>query len=89
MTIDLVKPGEVWGDRVNERNVRFAKVLRYGRTRTHVGIDVFNVLNSQTATEWNEGSQVTRQDRVTSPDFLNEVNYQQPRYVRFTARYEF
>ena len=23
------------------------------------------------------------------PDFLNEVNYQQPRYVRFTARYEF
>src|SRR4249919_587010 len=50
---------------------------------------VFNVLNSQTATEWNESSQVTSQDNVTSPDFLNEVNYQQPRYVRFTARYEF
>ena len=29
MSLDLVKPGEVWGDRVNELNLRFAKVLRF------------------------------------------------------------
>lgn len=50
---------------------------------------VFNVLNSQTATEWNEASQTQRTNNVISPDYLNEVNFQQPRYVRFTVRYEF
>jgi hypothetical protein len=50
---------------------------------------VFNVLNSQTATEWNESSQTTRTQTFVDPDFLNDVNYQAPRYVRFTARYEF
>jgi hypothetical protein len=50
---------------------------------------VFNVLNSQTATEFNESSQSTSAQSFLDPDFLNDVNYQQPRYVRFTARYEF
>lgn len=50
---------------------------------------VFNVLNAQTATEWNESSQATREQRFLDPDFLNDVNFQQPRYVRFTVRYEF
>ena len=54
MSIDLVKPGEVWGDRVNELNLRFAKVLRFSRTRTHVGIDVFNVLNSDAILTYNQ-----------------------------------
>ena len=50
---------------------------------------VFNALNSQTATEWNEASQSTSQQDFLSPDFLNDVNYQTPRYLRFTVRYEF
>jgi len=50
---------------------------------------VFNVLNSQTVTEYNEASQAVRTARVTDADFLNDVNYQAPRYVRFTVRYEF
>ena len=28
---DLVAPGEVWGERVNEVDLRVAKVLRFGR----------------------------------------------------------
>jgi hypothetical protein len=50
---------------------------------------VFNVLNSQTVTEFNEASQTTSAQAFLGPNFLNDVNYQAPRYVRFTARYEF
>ena len=39
-------PGDAWGDRVNEIDLRIAKVLRFGRTRTNVGIDVYNLINS-------------------------------------------
>jgi hypothetical protein len=50
---------------------------------------VFNLFNAQTATEFNESSQANRNQTFLDPDFLNDVNYQDPRYVRFTARYQF
>ena len=43
--IDLIAPGQVWGDRVNEVDLRFGKILRFGRARTNVGIDVYNIMN--------------------------------------------
>ena len=45
-SINLLAPGDAWGDRVNEIDLRIAKVLRFGRTRTNVGIDIFNLINS-------------------------------------------
>ena len=54
MPINLVAPGQVWGDRVNELDLRFAKILRFGRTRTNVGVDIFNVLNSDAILTYNQ-----------------------------------
>ena len=31
---------------MNEIDLRIAKMLRFGRTRTNVGIDVYNLINS-------------------------------------------
>ena len=50
---------------------------------------VFNVLNAGTVTEYNEASQVNSAATQRDEDFLNDFNYQAPRYVRFTARYDF
>jgi hypothetical protein len=44
--IDLIAPGQVWGDRVNELDFRFGKILKFGRIRTNVGLDVYNIINS-------------------------------------------
>jgi hypothetical protein len=33
-------------DRVNQVDLRVAKILRFGRTRTTIGVDVYNALNS-------------------------------------------
>jgi len=52
--IDLIAPGEKWGDRVNEIDLRFAKILRFGGTRTHIGLDIFNVLNSDAILTYNQ-----------------------------------
>ena len=45
-TVNLIEPGTMYGDRLNVFDMRFAKVLRFGRTRTNVGFDVYNILNS-------------------------------------------
>ena len=52
--VNLVEPGTVFGDRINQFDVRFAKVLSFGRTRTNVGVDIFNLFNTNTATTYNQ-----------------------------------
>ncbi|MEO8256673.1 MAG: hypothetical protein ABI868_04930 [Acidobacteriota bacterium] len=53
-SINLIAPGDVWGDRVNELDLRVGKVLRFGRVRTTVGFDVYNVLNSAAVLTYNQ-----------------------------------
>ena len=36
----------MYGDRLNVVDMRFAKILRFGRTRTNVGFDVYNIFNA-------------------------------------------
>jgi hypothetical protein len=47
VTVNLVAPGRLYGDRVNLLDLRFAKTFTTGyRTRTTVNFDVYNSLNS-------------------------------------------
>jgi hypothetical protein len=43
VTVNLIQPGTLYGDRVNEIDLRIAKILRVGRTRTNVGLDIYNI----------------------------------------------
>ena len=53
LSINLIEPGTLFGDRINQFDLRFAKVLTFGRTRTNVGVDLFNALNTNVATNYN------------------------------------
>jgi hypothetical protein len=53
ITVNLIEPGTVWGDRVNAIDLRLAKVLRIGRTRTNVGVDIYNLTNSSAVLTYN------------------------------------
>ena len=44
--LQLVKPGTVYGDRLSGVDLRLGKNLRFGRTRTLVALDIFNLTNS-------------------------------------------
>ena len=46
VVVALVEPRSLYGDRMNQVDLRFGKILRFGRTRANVGLDVYNVLNS-------------------------------------------
>ena len=49
LSINLVRPGEVWGDRLNELNFRLGKNLRLGRNRGLIALDLYNALNRNSA----------------------------------------
>ena len=46
VTVNLVAPQTLFGDRINQVDFRIAKVLRFGHSRAQVGVDIFNALNS-------------------------------------------
>jgi hypothetical protein len=46
VTINLIEPGSMYGNRVNQLDFRIAKLLLFGRTKTMLGVDLFNALNS-------------------------------------------
>jgi len=53
VTVNLVTPGTLYGDRVNELDLRFSKILRYRGTRTKVSIDLYNALNANPVLSYN------------------------------------
>jgi hypothetical protein len=46
VTVNLVEPGTMYGERRNQVDVRLVKVLRFGRTRVMPSLDVYNVTNA-------------------------------------------
>ena len=46
VSVNLVTPGATYGDRLNQLDLRFGKLLRFGGTRTVLSFDVYNALNS-------------------------------------------
>ena len=83
--VDLVLPGAIYGDRINVVDMRLAKVLRFGRYRANVGMDVYNLLNANTPTTYE-----TVYDPAT-----NGARWMQPtavllaRFMRFNVQVDF
>jgi hypothetical protein len=44
--VSLVEPRTMYGERMNQLDLRIAKILRFGRTRANIGVDIYNALNS-------------------------------------------
>jgi hypothetical protein len=85
--INLVSPGQVWGDRVNALDLRFAKVLRFGRTRNTVGLDIVNSLNSDAILTYNQ----TYNPNVLTgaAAWLSPTSVLTPRFFKISAQIDF
>jgi hypothetical protein len=45
VSVNLVEPGTMYGERMNRVDLRIGKILRFGRTRTTASVDFYNMLN--------------------------------------------
>jgi hypothetical protein len=85
--IDLVAPGQVWGDRVNELDFRFGKILKFGGLRTNVGIDIYNIINSAAVLSYNQtyipGTAASQSTWLVPSSVLS------PRFFKISAQIDF
>lgn len=80
ITVNLVEPGTLYGDRVNQFDLRIGKLLRFGRTRTNVGVDLFNLFNASPVLTYNEAFTAT---------WLRPNSVLQPRFAKVSAQVSF
>ena len=79
VTVNLIDPGSMYGERLNQLDLRFGKIFRFGPARANVGVDLFNALNANPVLTENSNYAAWR----TPQSIL------QPRYARISAQIDF
>ncbi len=82
VTANIVQPGVLYGDRVNEIDVRFGKIFKIGGTRTTVGVDVYNLLNSDAILSYN-------QSFIPGGSWLTPTSEMSARFAKLSLQFEF
>jgi hypothetical protein len=88
LTVNLLDEGQLYGEGYTTFDIKLAKVLRFGRTRTNVGLDIYNAFNSDAAVGYmnsypggNFAGQTLPWGTVTS--------VVSPRFARFSVQFDF
>jgi hypothetical protein len=89
VTVNLVAPGTMYGDSVNELDIRIAKILKFGRTRTNVGFDLYNILNSSPILSYQQAFSPTIPAGSGSQAWLAPTGVLQPRFWKFSVQVDF
>ncbi|HEX2460177.1 MAG TPA: carboxypeptidase regulatory-like domain-containing protein [Vicinamibacterales bacterium] len=81
-TVNLIQPYTIFADRRNNMDFRVAKIFRYGGTRTQVGVDIYNLMNVDVVTAYN-------QTFVPGGPWLTPTALQPARYARISMEVSF
>jgi hypothetical protein len=77
------------GERRTQVDMRFAKILRFGRTRADIGVDLANLLNTNYATTWDNTYQYTIGNAGQGGTWNNPTAIFAPRFVRLNFTVNF
>jgi hypothetical protein len=77
---NLIEPGTRFGDRRNQIDLRFTKVLNVGRGTLDLDVDIYNAFNSDA---------VIAEIGTFGPVWHLPLTVIQPRFVKFAARFDF
>ena len=83
--LNIVEPGKLKYERLSQADVRFGKNLRYGRTRTLVALDVFNIFNSNTPDVY----QTTYSAPSATSTYMNPLSITVGRFFKISAQVDF
>ena len=80
VTVNLIAPQTVFGDRINQVDFRVAKILRFGGKRAQIGVDIYNVMNSSVAQGYLQ---------TFGPNWLRPTSVMDARFARVSGQIDF
>ena len=75
-----VEPGSMYGDRLNQIDLRFTKLVDVGAGRIDFNMDIYNALNSDA---------ILTQQNAYGTAWTRPLTVIQPRFIKFSARWDF
>ena len=78
--VNLLNPGQMYGERVTQVDFRVAKLFRIANTRTNIGVDFYNVTNSSTPLTYNNTYGAT---------WLRPNSFMPARFMKVTGQFNF
>jgi hypothetical protein len=84
-TVNLLLPGTIYGERINNIDLRIAKVVRVKGTRANIGVDLYNLTNANTPT----AVEATYDPASRGERWLRPTTVLQPRFMRFNVQFDF
>jgi hypothetical protein len=82
VTVNLIEPGTLYGNRINQLDLRVAKLLQFNGTRTFVGLDLYNALNTDAILTYNNAF-------VPGGTWLQPLTVVTGRMIRVSAEWTF
>jgi hypothetical protein len=79
--VNLLAPGELYGDRIRQLDLATKKIFRLGGQRLTVGLDMYNLLNNNVTLLFN-GVFVPN-----APGWQSPAQYMNPRVFRLNAEF--
>jgi hypothetical protein len=80
VAVNLLRPAALFGDRINNLDFRVAKLLKFGRTRSQVTLDVYNLTNSSAVQTYNQ---------TYGPAWLTPTLVLPARFAKVSAQFDF
>jgi len=80
VSVGLINPGTVYGDRLNQVDFRVGKVLRYNRTRMTASVDFYNAFNVST---------VLAQNNTFGGSWLQPTSVMPARFAKVSLQFDF
>jgi hypothetical protein len=84
-SVNLLIPGQLYGPRVTQVDMRFAKVLKFGMTRADIGVDLYNLFNTSSPVGFIE----TYDYATNGATYMQPNAIVAPRFVRVNLRFNF
>ena len=79
--VNVLGPDQLFGERVNQMDFRVGKILRFGRQRMNLSLDMFNLLNPDTILGYNQ--------TYTTTGWLTPTQVITARTVKITGQFDF
>ena len=82
ITVNMIEPHSILGERVNELNMRVGKIFRIGAHRANIGVDFYNLLNAATPLSYNQAF-------IPSGPWLTPTSVLSARFMKISAQLDF